>query len=126
MIYELGYESFESLLKGLQTLRKKEKEKEDEKEHEDEQEIKKGWRDDFKIYLAECNEAYNALYNDSEFMAEQERLNPKIDVKLTIEKGYRNYWGTEAGWKKRKAAPTKEINWKRTIISSIDINKVWK
>ena len=40
-------------------------------------------------------------------MKTQERLNPNIDVKLSLEKGYVNFWGTEAGWIHKKKSRSK-------------------
>jgi len=55
----------------------------------------------------------------------QQRLNPNVNIKLSIEKGFRNFWGTEAGWQHKKKSRSKEIDWKRTIINSIAFNKVY-
>ena len=77
------------------------------------------WRDDFKIYLKECKEFYSELYNNKEFISTQERLNPKVNVKLTMEKSYNNFWGAEAGWKHKKKSKSTELDWKSTITNSI-------
>ena len=63
--------------------------------------------------------------NDIELLKTQQRLNPGINVKLSIEKGFINFWGTEAGWKFKKGKKSKEINWQSTIINSISMNKVY-
>jgi hypothetical protein len=83
------------------------------------------WRDDFSIYLSECKLSYNKFMEDSDLLKEQQRLNPGINVRLSIEKGFINFWGTEAGWKFKKSKKSKDIDWKRTIINSIDMNKVY-
>jgi hypothetical protein len=90
-----------------------------------EEKEKKEWKDNFEIYLRECNEAYEKFYKDEELIKTQQRLNPGIDVKLSIEKGYINFWGTESGWKHKKKAKSKDIDWKSTIINSIGMNKVY-
>jgi len=87
--------------------------------------ITKTWRDDFNVYLKDCIEAYKLWTHDKNFMSEQERLNPGVNVRLSIEKGYKNFWGMEAGWKFKKKKRTKDIDWRATIVSSIDINKVY-
>ena len=84
----------------------------------------KTWRNDFKIYLSECKNAYRTFIENAPLMAEQAGLNPGINVPLSIEKGFVNFWGTEAGWKNKKATKSVEINWKLTIINSISLNKV--
>jgi hypothetical protein len=83
------------------------------------------WRSDFSIYLSECKLAYKSFMEDVELLKTQQRLNPRINIKLSIEKGYVNFWGTEGGWKFKKGKRSKEINWKSTIINSIGMNKVY-
>jgi len=83
------------------------------------------WRKSLEVYLADCKKAYNLYYQDKKFISEQERLNPGIDVRLSIEKGYINFWGTEAGWKHKKKGKG-DINWKLTFINAISMNKVYK
>jgi hypothetical protein len=62
-----------------------------------------------------------------EIIKKEERLCPGVNVKLTIEKGFQRFWGTEAGWENKKAKKIKEINWERTIRNSIDqkMNRVY-
>ena len=55
------------------------------------------WKNDFQIYLTECKNAYESFMTNSELLKIQQRLNPGINVKLSIEKGFTNFWGTEAG-----------------------------
>lgn len=83
------------------------------------------WRNDFQIYLSECKKGYSDFMSDSEKIKKQERLNPGVNVKLSIEKGYTNFWSTEAGWKHKKGKRTKDINWESTIVNSIGMNKVY-
>jgi len=83
------------------------------------------WRDDFSVYLSECKEAYRKYYNDDQFIKVQSQLNPNVNIKLSITKGFENFWGTEAGWKHKKKSRSKEIDWRQTIINSIDLNKVY-
>jgi len=83
------------------------------------------WRDNFEIYLKECKAEYSRLYRDQSFIDEQSRLNPNVNIKLSIEKGYTNFWGTELGWKHKKKSKSASIDWKSTIINSIEMNKVY-
>jgi len=83
------------------------------------------WRDSFEIYLEECKQAYRKYYNDEQFILTQSKLNPNVNVKLSITKGFENFWGIEAGWKNKKKSRTNEIDWRQTIVNSIDINKVY-
>lgn len=83
------------------------------------------WRNDFEVYKSELEKEYKELINDSNFISTQERLNPNVNIKLSIEKGYLNFWSTEAGWKHKKKSKSNELNWKSTLTKSIDMNKVY-
>jgi hypothetical protein len=85
----------------------------------------KTWKNDFDIYLKECKEGYADFMKNIELIKTQERLNPGINVKLSIEKGFTNYWSKEAGWMHKKKSRVKTINWETTIINSIGLNKVY-
>jgi len=126
---ENGFEGFESLSNGLPILSNIEVEDELNGKEEDESQSERGvgetWRSDFSIYRSECKTAYRAFVNDERLMAEQSRLNPNVNVPLSIEKGFTNFWGTEAGWKHKKKSKTVEIDWRSTIINSIEKNKVY-
>jgi len=91
-----------------------------------EEEEEKNWKNSFEIYLSECKAAFDDYLNDAELIKTQERLNPNVNVKLSIEKGFVNYWGTDAGWKHKKRSRVKEIDWKATFTNAIDMNKVYK
>lgn len=86
------------------------------------------WKNDFQIYLSECKKGFANCINDSKFIATQEKLNPGVNIQLTMEKSFTNYWGTEAGWKNKKQAKIKEIDWNRTIVNAITqkMNIVYK
>ena len=88
---------------------------------------KSNWKTDFSIYLKECKAAYREFGQDTAYIETQSRLNPGVNVPLSIEKGYTNFWGTEAGWKFKKRAKTKVIDWKSTITTSITLpqNRVY-
>ena len=83
------------------------------------------WKSDFDVYLKECKLAYKKFYNDKNWITEQCRLNPNVNVKLSIEKGFTNYWGKEVGWLHKNKSNTKVIDWETTIINSISMNKVY-
>lgn len=87
----------------------------------------KTWRNDFSIYLDNCKDGYKDFVENKELMKEQERLNPGINIPLTIERGFKNYWGKEVGWKQKKKSKTNKIDWEQTIINSISnrINRVY-
>lgn len=106
--------------KQQSTLNKKErKQKEFNKEKE-----KVNWRENFEIYLLELNIAFESLLKDSAYIETQARLNPGIDVILSLEKAKENYWATEDGWVNKKSKKTESINWKSTFANSINFNNI--
>ena len=84
------------------------------------------WKTSYEIYLDECTLAYEALSANTDWIKQQEKFHPNIDIQLSLEKAFTNFWGTEAGWKHKKKARSKEINWKTTFTNAIDMNKVYR
>lgn len=82
----------------------------------------KSWKEDFEVYKQDLKSAYEFLVNDRVFIEERQKYDPKLDIRLSMEKAYVDYWSTEAGWKKKKAARSKEIDWKRTFINALSLN----
>ena len=93
---------------------------------EDSKEKQKTWRDSFDVYLAGCTDTYEHLLNNVPWIVEQERFHPNVDIRLSLEKAYKTFWGTEAGWKHKKRKRSKDIDWLSTLTSAISLNKVWK
>lgn len=87
--------------------------------------INNTWKKNFSIYLSDCKKAYESFMNNPELIKTQQRLNPGINIALSVEKGFVNFWSTEAGWKHKKKSRSKEIDWQSTIINSINLNKVY-
>lgn len=87
----------------------------------------KGWREDFEVFKFNCFEAFKNLLLDSDFLAQQKKFNPGVDIQLTLEKAVTTFWATEAGWKNKKKSRTKEIDWKATLTNAISapMNKVY-
>ena len=85
------------------------------------------WRDDFKIYEAQANAAFDALMVDWNWIAEKKQYYPGMNIRKSLEKMFFEYWSTAKAWKKKKAAKTDEIDWKRTIENGLSMsqNKVW-
>lgn len=77
------------------------------------------WKKDFNIYLSELKIAYQEIVKDESLITEQRKFYPNIDILLTLEKSYVNFWATEAGWKKKKNARTVSIDWRATFINSL-------
>ena len=85
------------------------------------------WRKDYTIYLTEARESFRSLFINEEYISEQERFNPDLNIKLTMEKMFVNFWGKEAGWKNKKDSRTRVIDWKATITKGLSYkeNRVW-
>ena len=84
------------------------------------------WRDNFETYKSDLRKVYQELINDSEFIQNQEKYHPGVEIALSLEKACVNFWATEAGWKHKKKSRSKEIDLKSTLINAIDMNKVYK
>ena len=87
------------------------------------------WRNDFSVFQKECDDAYNQLINNQEWVVERERYHNGLDVLLSLEKAWKDYWRTESGWLQKKSdRKTKTINWKSTFQTALTIksNQVWK
>lgn len=87
------------------------------------------WKTDLNVYLAECKASLCDVLRDEKWIAQQERLNPGLDIRLSLEKALVNFWGTEAGWKHKKAKGRRSasINWPLTWANALSMtsNKVW-
>lgn len=77
------------------------------------------WKKDFNIYLSELKISYSEIINDKNLITEQQKFYPNLDIALTLEKSYTNFWSTEAGWKNKKNARTLTIDWRATFINSL-------
>jgi predicted transcriptional regulator len=86
------------------------------------------WKTDFEVYKDSLRKEVKELINDKEYITQQEKFNPNLNIKLTIEKACINYWATEAGWKHKIKSRSKDLNWKSTITNAISspLNKVYK
>lgn len=60
------------------------------------------WRADFDTYLAECRDALETILHDNDFILKHQRFYPGIDVPLSLEKAFEDFWGTKEGWKHKK------------------------
>ncbi|WP_108823478.1 hypothetical protein [Dysgonomonas sp. Marseille-P4361] len=90
--------------------------------------IEKTWRDDFNVYLDEATKAYYDLIADVEFLKERERFHHNLDIRLSLEKSFKDFWGTEAGWKNKKKSRSITLDWKSTFSNALTqkMNQVYK
>jgi len=86
------------------------------------------WKKDYNIYIEGLNNYFESIKNDNEFILEQEKYNPGIEIILTIEKSIKNFWGTEAGWKNKKKSGNNNIDWPATLKNALTLpaNKIYK
>lgn len=89
----------------------------------------KTWRNDFTIYRSLVLEAAKSIIADTKEMERQQRYQPKLDIKLTLEKAMSNFWIIEEGWKYKikKTKKDTKVNFKRTLINALSLqqNKVY-
>lgn len=126
----INYQDFKEIAKKKKTAKKTVDDTTERLQKDTTKEYKESnttnWRDDFLVYLNDCRIGYESFMTNPELLKIQQKLNPGVNIKLTIEKGFTNYWSTEDGWINKKQSKSKEINWKRTIINSINqFNKVY-
>jgi len=90
--------------------------------------VAENWRNDFEIYLSDVTNAYNNLIEDKQFIREREKYHPNLNILLSLEKVFKDYWSTEKAWKKRKRSNSVELDWKETFKKSLDqtFNHVYK
>jgi len=86
------------------------------------------WRLDYDIYLQEAGKAYRNLKSDTKWIKSRERYHPSLDILLSIEKAFVDYWGTELGWERKKKGKSDSINWKSTLQNALTMkcNQVLK
>lgn len=81
----------------------------------------KSWRNDFTIYQNEAFKAMQRLKADQNFISEQARFYPGIDIGMSLEKSYYNFWGTIEGWEHKKKQKSNTINWTSTYKNTLSI-----
>ena len=84
------------------------------------------WKDDYDLYLEQLKASFDKLVVDKEFHSILEKLYPGIDVYRSMVKAYEKYWKTEDGWEKKKKVEYGEIDWRSTLIGTIEYNMIKK
>jgi len=79
------------------------------------------WKLDYNIYLKEAGKAYRNLKSDTKWIKSRERYHPNLDILLSIEKAFVDYWGTELGWEHKKKGKSDSINWKSTLQNALTL-----
>lgn len=84
------------------------------------------WRTSYDVYKNDLREAYQNLISNQEWLEQQQRYHPNLDIELSLEKACVQFWALETGWKHKKKSKSVNIDWKSTLASAIDLNKVYK
>lgn len=82
------------------------------------------WRENYDIYLKEGKEALARLLTDEEFIAGRERFRPNLDVRLSLQKAYEDYWQTREAWNRRRKRRLK-LDWRVAFKHALDIPQNW-
>ena len=82
--------------------------------------VAKSWRDDFEVYISEAKAEYKKIINNDAFIEDRERFFPSVDIRLSIEKAFNDFWCTTSGWEHKKKSKTITIDWKSTMKKSLD------
>lgn len=84
------------------------------------------WKTNFDKYLELVEKAKEFILADPDLQQRRVLVDfPNLDVKKSLERSIRNFWGTEAGWRNKKKSKAVEIDMVETLIKNIDKNKVW-
>jgi|LSQX01.3.fsa_nt_gb hypothetical protein len=86
------------------------------------------WKQNYEVYKNDAESAYRELISDLDWLKDREKYHPGLDVLLSLEKAFVDYWGTEAGWNHKKKSKADSINWKTTYQNALTMkcNQVWK
>lgn len=80
------------------------------------------WRTSYEVYKDELREAYARVLNDQEWVERQQRYHPNLDIMMSLEKACVQFWALEAGWRKKKASKTENIDWEATFRNALNLN----
>ncbi|MCC8146552.1 MAG: hypothetical protein LIO93_08985 [Bacteroidales bacterium] len=85
------------------------------------------WKDDFSVYRNELQTAFSGLMADEEFIKEREKFHPGLDIPLSMEKAYVEYWSKESSWTKLRSSRYAALDWEKIFIMTLDQkqNHVW-
>jgi uncharacterized protein YdaU (DUF1376 family) len=72
--------------------------------------------------------SYTELLHNEQWVQEQQKFHPYLDIRLSIEKAHTQFWSTEEGFNHFKNKKSKSKNWKKTFQDSLslEINQVKK
>jgi hypothetical protein len=73
-------------------------------------------------------EEYEKIRHDQEWITQQQELNPRIDILMTLKKAHINYWSQQGGYKNIKARRGDTVDWRSTWTNALTVrmNQVWQ
>jgi uncharacterized protein YdaU (DUF1376 family) len=86
------------------------------------------WKTSFPEYEKQIGEAYDGLIANAEWLQERKKYHPNLDIRLSMEKAFNDFWGQEAGWIHKKKSKTDVINWDTTFKNALTLkgNQVYE
>lgn len=85
------------------------------------------WRTSYDDYVEEHDIAYSILIEDQEYLSKLKRLNPSLDVLLSLENS-KEYWRSKEAWEHKKSKKSKDLNWESTYRNAVrfPMNRVFE
>jgi len=86
----------------------------------------------FKLYTEMAKLALSALQADRAYIKERQEFHPELDIRMSLQKAWTDYWLKKAGWKnkrdKARGKPNYEIDWRATANNALTqkCNQVWQ
>jgi len=90
----------------------------------DKSNINTPWKSSYDIYKKECSDAFKILSQDEDLKNKIKVLYPDLDFDKSLAKSYLSHWGTEEGWEGKKKTGRNKINWRTTVLKTIQFNAV--
>jgi hypothetical protein len=71
---------------------------------------------------------YEKIRKDHEWITQQQELNPRIDILMTLKKAHINFWSQQGGYKNVKSRRGDTVDWKSTWANALTMrmNQVWQ
>lgn len=79
------------------------------------------WRNNFNSYSEWMDRELSAALLDEKWLRTQQEIHPEMDIGLSLKKACCDFWGTEEGWKHKKASKSERINWRNTFSNSLTV-----
>jgi hypothetical protein len=111
--------------RGLLTPQDKDKDKDKDSLSELASELT--WRTSFEEYSRIAADAFRSLSTNLEWQKGIAHLYPGINIKLSLEKAHKTFWGTDAGWQHKKKSRSSSIDMVATYKKALDnqMNRVY-